>query len=189
MKLHYYLRGALQKGNIDPFIDFMNENHGREVKIFISSEGGDDEAFWILKSIIEQSKDLITLVANGEIMSNAFKLFYSLECNREIRPETIGMFHYSGFTPRILENNRPAFDEDKARLAVFKEKAEQTDAWCSSIGMNKKEIRAVKAGKDVFFSNSRLNELFLHQSKKKISPGYFLTQDHERKRKIRHTHT
>ena len=142
------------------FVKEWNESEKTSQKkkdIYIDSIGGHISVFQTIQHMIETCPDKCTLTAIGEIHSSAFELFFSVRCTRKILPFTFGMYHFGFDEITIDEKGKAKEDYGKARLLNLKLMHTHTLAFCKKVGMNAKEIQAIKSGKDVFFQYDRLN--------------------------------
>lgn len=154
---YYYFHHEIKPETTEKFLEFIQSNDG-EITVFLNSPGGDDFDTFLLEKILNDNKDRITLIANGMIYSNAFRLFFKVNCKREIYPYTVGMFHQSGANRRICENGKLNYNEDMATQEAFKRKYKDSLKFCEKLGFTKAEMKKFKANDDVFFQEDRLRE-------------------------------
>lgn len=134
--------------------------------IYISSPGGHVDVFQTITDIINSCPEQCNLIAVGEIHSAAFELFYSVKCERRILPFTFGMYHFAYDEILIDEHGKAKEEYGKARLENLKLMRSHTFKFCRKIGMSDKEIKSIKAGKDVYFQAARLQQFLQFQNSK-----------------------
>ena len=163
--MNYYFSGEINKDSVCDLINFLND-HPEHVTIYLSSYGGDHHRTDVLIDIINNRSDKTKLIAINYIESSAFRLFFSVKCEKEIKDLTYGCFHqpYQDFT---LSSTGLIYDEEeKYKKKRLKKIFQQVLLWAQSIGMNEKEIGKFTAGKDIYFSHGRLVELLQKQKNK-----------------------
>jgi len=143
------------------FISFVNENEGA-ISIYIDSNGGEFPTVQLIRDIINGDPERFTLIAVNAIRSAAFVLFFSVTCKRIILEGTTGAHHLMGRTSRIMSNGVHSDELERFEFKRLKEGNLDEVSFCENIGFNQKELRLFKAGKDVLFSNKRLNDLLLN---------------------------
>ncbi len=158
MKYHH-IEGEMNDELAQKFIQFVNDNEG-PIVLYLDSPGGICVSAQIIQDVINREPERFELMANNQILSCAFDLFFNAKCKRVVMPETIGAYHLTGSTARV---NAAGQVDDLLTAFKFAEikRTGKRDAlaFCTRLGMNQKEIETILRGKDVFFTPERLNEL------------------------------
>lgn len=135
----------------------------QNISIHISSCGGNVEAEKAMLHIINSQPERFTIVANGEISSAAFGLFYRCNCAKTILPGTIGMYHLARTSIEISLNGKGFFDADKFHLKNFRKGFKEELVWCESLGISARDIELIAKGHDVYFTTEQLQEFLNNQ--------------------------
>lgn len=151
----YYFNGGIDEENTNKCIEFLNQNE--DVTLYLTSSGGENYCTEVLLDVI--NKRCKEIIGVGYLMSNAFKLFYSVEIKKELKPYTFGMFHLSGSEYRLGENGKMMIKDQKFELKQLQREFPATIEFCKKLGMTKKEIQTIKKGEDQYFAYERLKEL------------------------------
>lgn len=155
----YYIHNdGLNEETIKPLIDFVNFNEGQLV-IAINSTGGGQGLEAILRQMLAENSDRITLVAVAGVSSAAFKLFYQYDGKKVLTTGCIGMWHYGYRPAHIDERGKLAYTQDKAHVRSMKQIRPNADALAESF-MNETELRKFRKGDDVYFDFERMKQIF-----------------------------
>ena len=156
---HYHIYGRIDKENYIGLIDFLNQNEGVQKSISINSGGGEvGYAEAMLYAMNEVSNEIELVGING-IYSCAFYLFYRFKGRKVLFNGTKGMIHRVMSSVTINDNGGLAYTEDECSKADLKERQERNLEWVKSF-MTAKELRTYKKGWDVYFTTSRMKEIF-----------------------------
>jgi hypothetical protein len=175
---HIILNGQINMDLVTAFCDAANtpyfdqNNVIRQFNycIYLTSCGGFVEGEQIIKNIINMEPHRFRLIANGEISSSAFQLFFDANCDKTIMPGTYGMFHLSRIPVEINQMGDGHSECDRFQLKHFTKEGKAVLKWCESVGMNDKEIQQIASTTDVYFSTDRLKEMIVaHQRYKEES--------------------
>lgn len=156
---YFYINDRLQFETVSKLIDFFNENNDEKVTIYLQSCGGEVRCTWLILDLIKSRKNNVKLVATHEISSAAFALFFLAECEREILPDTDGLWH-SGSTSISLDHRKKGvytIDEHVLKVMPKREKVNTLNI-CKLVGMDDKTIKKIMMGKDVWFDTEQLNQ-------------------------------
>lgn len=159
---NYFFNGTIDNESTQKLIEFLNNNEN--VKIFLTSGGGENYCTEVILNIINSRND-IEIEAVGRIHSNAFYLFFSALCKKSLNEQIFGMYHYSGCNYKIAENGKLEYMDDRQDLKALRSQLKITEKWCIDLGFNENEMRKLRANKDVFFQKERLKELLQFQQK------------------------
>lgn len=162
MKSFYYT-DVINSESAQKVISFIEDNKGL-LTIYLCNGGGENWATNALADCLALNHKRITIKALGEISSNAFKLFFDFKGKREILPDTIGMYHQSMKKMDMAENGMPTYVDDLIYRKKMRKNYPETLEWCKKLGFNKTEMRKLREGKDVWFTEERLRELLANQS-------------------------
>ena len=160
----YYFTKTIDPESTQELMNFIEENEG-DLTIYLRCGGGEDWAREVMSDCMEKNKDRITLITNGYIYSNAFRLFFSFTGKRIVMGDTIGMFHQSSKKTDITESGKPQYLDDIEAMKRDKIDHKISLKWCKDIGLTDKEIRKFKRMDDVYFTEARLRELLDAQIK------------------------
>ena len=148
-------------------LDMYDGGKMEDLVIYICTPGGSNWCTAALIDMINEHKDHTILKGYGEICSNGIKLLFSVQCKKEILPESIGMYHLTSNTGiPTFEGNTQHNNE----YGVFMR--EQTDNFNYLEGVNKlvkftkDELKRIKLNYDVWFSYERLQEMMVYNKTK-----------------------
>lgn len=167
MVKHLVLNGGIGMELVSQFLDAANaywtdkdgEIQQPKIMIYLSSHGGLSEGEAVITTAINLEPHRFVLIANGEISSSAFSLFFNCNCEKSIMPGTYGMYHLSRMTIEISQSGEGHKEEDRFVLKHFTKEAKDNLKWCESIGMNAKEIQTIASTQDQYFTTQRIKEL------------------------------
>lgn len=160
---YYHIEGEMSDEQAQKFIAFVNENDDNIV-VYLDSSGGTCASALMIQDIISREPERFEVVASFQILSSAFELFFSVDCKKKIMPDTFGAYHLIGQTSRI--NAAGVASEPLSEFTmrqIRKTGVRQAVEFGQRIGMNPKEVDAIRRGKDVFFTNERLNQLLANE--------------------------
>lgn len=126
---------------------------------FTCPDGGMTDVSEALITIINLHKEVIVINFFGEIFSSGMVIFLKTTCKKTLLPDTRGMYHFSWQTVNIAEGGKPTDPYDIFSLKEMKESKKRSVEYLSNTKLNDKEIKAIKQGKDVYFTYQRLTEL------------------------------
>lgn len=152
---------------IKSYNDMRDEDY---LFIYLNSEGGEVAYAESIIHLINENCDRTVLIAHGDICSAAFEIFFRTLCERKILPGTSGMAH-SALVPLWVKTNAALDEAGKNNIEWSKKDFKRKLDFYSSIGFTNKEIKCLKAGKDVWMDDDRLHEL-LSNHIKLINAGY-----------------
>lgn len=155
----YHIHGRIDKESYFGLIDFLNQNEGVEKSISIDSAGGEVGYGEAMLYAMNEVSNEIELVGINGIYSCAFYVFYKFRGRKILFDGTKGMIHRMMASVTINDNGNLAYNEDECIKADLKERQERNLKWVMSF-MTTKELRTYKKGWDVYFTTSRMKELF-----------------------------
>lgn len=140
--------------------------------IYWSSYGGEVSYGEAIIHLINDNIERTVLIGNGEMYSAGFDVFFRSRCERKILPGTTGMVHFAMVSVTLIKNSVAKSPFDKLNMDWSNEDFKKRIDYYSRLGLTKKELNAFKKGEDVYFSETRLNEL-LANDLKQINERYF----------------
>jgi ATP-dependent protease ClpP protease subunit len=144
---------------------FLNEvDNTQDLTIYINSRGGQTIIAEQIKHMLEAYPGKITVCAL-EIGSAAFFLFYSLKIkNKIIIPRSYGMCHHSSWGINVVAGGTPQHDIDRF---IHDEMKDDTfiDDCHKLVKFTTRELKELKAGRDVFFNDKRLRTMLKYNKK------------------------
>lgn len=127
--------------------------------IYFTSMGGQVDAAEAIIAIINDRKEDCTITFYGEVFSSGMQIFLKTECKKKLLPDTTGMYHYSWQEMIISEGGKPSGSYDVFAMKEMKKAKSRTIEYLKTTKLTDKEVNAIKAGKDVYFSYDRMQEL------------------------------
>lgn len=150
---------------VEAINQFRHDHNGQndKIDIYLNSTGGDVNVMYAMIDMINAHKEYIHLIGYGSLYSAAFFIFFGVNCPRKILPGTIAMCHYIRAT---IEVGGPIgySPVDKILQRWATSQNEWVIEFCQQIGMNQKEIAAIKKTEEVYIHTDRLNDLLDKQS-------------------------
>lgn len=140
---------ALNMENGQMILDFIQASPG-PVTLGLGSGGGMSSVGNFLINAFNNEADRLTLVAMAGVYSMGFELFYRYAGPRKMTFGVRGMYHFSSQGIQIMATGR---------LSSMKTDRER-DLQFASLFMTDKELRRMKAGRDVFFDFERMKQIF-----------------------------
>lgn len=152
------LRGDINNDMTQDLIDAINSQEN--LTIYLNSDGGEVYEMEALLHLITENKDKIRLIGYGRLFSAAFELFFKAPCHKEILPLTVGMAHLSSCPMNIDERGVPKDSYGQMEANELVSLFEQSSSFYKKVGLTSKELKDLKAGKDVFLSSERMKHLW-----------------------------
>lgn len=128
--------------------------------ILFSSYGGSNSVAAAIIKVINSNADITTMIGYDHLCSNGFKIFFEVECPKEILGETRGMYHLTRNDGLIVyEGNvtkNAEYDEFiKKELNSFS----YLNRTHELVNFTDKELELIKNNKDAWFSTKRLQQM------------------------------
>lgn len=166
MRYIYYLNQTFNAAEANRFIDFMNSvrlqetEEAPEIDIYINSDGGELDIAYLIKDILEKSNMIINLIANNDLHSAAFILFYTCKhVNKFILDSTYSIIH----TVSRLYEDRELRGADTYSKTLKKFLDEENNhflrIWEENNVMTISQIKKYKKGEDIILSTLDLKSL------------------------------
>lgn len=141
-------------------LEYTSCNEKEHLIIYFSSPGGENSSTSALIHLINTYKDITTLFAYNEISSNGFRLFYEVECYKEIIDDTFGMYHLSSHPGvHVYEGGTMKNNEYSHFVNNTLNNYNYLDNVNSLVKFTKEELKNIKDNRDVYFSTERLREM------------------------------
>lgn len=164
---NYIIAGELNKNVLSSFLQFHNDlvmiqsdtNKPVTLNLFLNSIGGELYVYSTLKSILENSNLSINLIANGEISSAAFFLFYITDnVNKYVELGTSSTVHT--ITTYFSDREMRKLDI----VATFKEDLDKHNNIFVKLFnkydiLNKSELKRFIQGEDIYIGYAKLVKL------------------------------
>ena len=155
---YYYYESSIDTQYVEKLIEFLNTNTW-PITIYFASGGWCAVGGRTMINMLNSEKERITLIATGKLMSNAFNIFFSFEWKKSIEYTILGMYHQATVDISINMKCNPAYQSDKSYKLWIASYLEQSQEICRISGMNKSEIQKWNKWDDVYFINTRMQEM------------------------------
>ncbi len=87
----FFIDGTVNKDMSALFRDCLE--YPGDIQIFFESSGGSIRQASEIIHMLNQNADRVTLIANHEISSSAWMIFFYSKCKRDVIEGTLGMIH------------------------------------------------------------------------------------------------
>lgn len=156
---HYHICGRIDKDSFENLINFLNNTEGEKKSISINSTGGDvGYAHGIIHALNDVAGETELVVISG-VYSAAFIIFYNFKGRKVLFEGSRGMIHRVMVSVTINDNGLVAYKEDISFRDDLKEGEQKALKWVESF-MTPQEFKKYKKGSDVYFTTSRMREIF-----------------------------
>jgi hypothetical protein len=163
---YYLFSDKIDYKSFQGFKNWFHEVEG-EVTIFLQSPGGYYTEMDAIRTIINDNADRVKLIATSSIESAAFELFFTVNCRRELRGGTWGMYHLPRITVPYMVNGKLSSDDSFGSiLATTKQELQSVKRFISTLGLSRSEKKRLLKGEDVYFDYKRLKKMFERHCKK-----------------------
>jgi hypothetical protein len=172
----FILDGVIDQETVQKFIDFESSTPADDtIKIYLSSDGGRMGLTNIMIDIINANPSRFHVCAMEYIYSAAFLLFFSVKCERSLKPATVGAYHMSMTKMQVMDRGIPYFDNDRATVASYPYVKTEILKFLNNIGAGNYAPDIFK-GKDVYFQYPELLTFMSYkngkpQFERRASPG------------------
>lgn len=126
---------------------------------FSSPEGGLTDVAEAIIDHINKNMNRIEMTFYGENFSAGMLIFLRVNCEKTILADTRGMYHFSWQDITISEGGKPHAGYDTFCMQEMKLSKQRSMEYLKTLTLTDKEMKAIKAGKDVFFPYQRMLEL------------------------------
>lgn len=134
-----------------------------EYMFYINSPGGSVFDAEVLLDIFNFYKNKTTLIANGQVSSVAFNLFFRAQCNRIIYPNSYGIAHRCYWVSGSIRKEGAINEIDKWILEKHDESV--IIDLMKSLKFTKRELKDFIEGKDIKIGYKRLIKMLKIQEK------------------------
>lgn len=166
-----HLAGEVNPEMLDKLIEAYNKLEYISVEkqeiliIYFSSGGGDNSSSSAIIQLINSNKDKTIVYAYDKILSNGFKIFYEIECKKDLIEDIVGMYHLTVHPGLIhYEGGKDKDDYNKfAKLGM--KNYYYLDKVHSLVNFTDKELEDIKDHKDTWFNYKRLKTMLKYNNK------------------------
>jgi len=160
------LKGEINEDMLQLLIDgynkleFLGTGELEKLIIYFSSGGGENASTTAILNLINRNKDITTFIAYENLLSNGFRLFYAIKCNKELLESTIGMYHLTrNDSMRLYEGLK---DQNHSYDAFVKKKLGNFNYLNSThelVNFTDEELEGMKNHNDLWFDYKRLKQM------------------------------
>lgn len=163
MTIYKQLNDDITEESIYPIVEAINDsNLQTKFVVGITSEGGSSYSGRFLLNVLNNPSNVkrITLVCIDKCYSIAFDVFYKFKGKKQIMLGSRGMLHYDSMPLQMCHDGLLKQDPElQCGLEQLQVLRHETLTIVNTF-LNKKEIEDLTKGTDVFFSYSRMLEIF-----------------------------
>lgn len=139
--------------------DALNEEW--EITFYLNSGWWRAQYAYQIIDLINKNKDRVTLIANLQIASAAFRIFFEVECQREILWETEWLAHMA--TRDVKMNaNKDIGSVERWRIQEMKKQEKKEVKKLKQLWVSKKNRKLFLKGYDIYFSTKELHKMLKH---------------------------
>lgn len=157
-----HLEGSVDESMRDIVTNALNEEW--EVTFYLNSHGGKSQFAYQIIDIINKNKDRVTLIAVLQIASAAFRIFFEVECKREILWETEWLAHMARMDVR-MDGNKDIGSTDKWRVQQMKKQEGKKEKKLKLLWMSKKNRKLFLKGYDIYINTKKLHSMLKKHEK------------------------
>lgn len=159
----YKICDHITQQTLDSIIEVYNSlEKTDELIIYLNSSGGDYNAMEAILDLINNNKEITTLIGYGCLFSSAFELFFSVTCKKRLIGGCTGMYHQSVIDITVNEQWKTEFQSDKSKkLYMMGYMHSKTLETCNRLKMSDSEIKSIKNGKDLYFDPIRMHNFLV----------------------------
>lgn len=147
-------------------LEFTGTGELERLTIYFSSNGGENTSTAAIIDLINKNKDITTIIAYENLLSNGFRLFYAVECDRELLDTTIGMYHLTrNEGVRLYEGLK---DQNHSYDLFVKKKLNNFNYLNSThklVEFTEEELQEIKNHNDMWFDYKRLKQMLKYNLK------------------------
>lgn len=166
MILHF--NETIDEKAVDLLVQAYNSLHPEEkLEILFCSMGGANHCTEVLAHLINANADRTVLIGYGGLMSNGFKLFFKVACEKFLLPQTFGMYHLTRLDGGTVEfegsvkHNSDYSEFMKKRMRSFDYLNETHDL----VNFSEKELETIKSNYDCYIDTKRLEQMLKYNLK------------------------
>lgn len=158
--MYFNINNSIDESTLNILINQINNlKDGILTIYFTCPNGGLTDTGEALIHLINTNKDRITIIFYGELFSMGMNIFLRTSCSKVVLPDTRGMYHYTWQDIAINESGKPLGEYEKFSLSELKKAKKRSLETIDNLPLTEKESKAMKSGKDVYFSYERMKEL------------------------------
>lgn len=151
------LSGEVNYEMLNQLVRSLNDlRQGDRLHIYFTTDGGQVDVAESIIDMVNKNKEYIGITFYGEVFSSGMYIFLKATCEKWILPDTTGMYHYSWQEVTIKEGGKPSSSYDIFCMKEMKKAKNRTIEYLKTTKLTDKEINAIRAGKDVYFSYERM---------------------------------
>lgn len=162
---NFFLTGSVDHTMVQIVSDALQNEW--DITFYLDSSGWNSSAAQAIIDMINSDKDRITLCANNVIMSNAFIIFFSVECKRKVLPSCIGMAHMARIDTSMSGKMRIQ-TTPKIQLGFMMDEVKKQAKFLRKIGAHKKSCKSFLNEYDIYFPEKHLKK-FLRKHQKMLA--------------------
>lgn len=161
------INGVIEVGVLDLLVNCYNSlPEGEKLKIMFSSEGGDNAIASAIVYLINCHASSTEIVGYGNLISNGFRIFFAVNCQKDILPQTLAMYHVSRFHGLTLYEGTSRHNiEFENFISSSLKNYEYIHETHELVGFTDEELADMKQNKDVWFKPSRLKQMLKYNKK------------------------
>lgn len=154
---YFSMIGQIDQAMLERFIDFYNNNLDSEVCIIINTSGG---SFFFSETIIRMINlhGNVTLIIQGAYSAGLYIACMS-DCKKLLSKSCRGMWHYGRWEISYNDKNKPYYHEDECVIDNMVFHKRYTEKLAKKI-MTVKEFKLFKKDHDIYFSFTRMKQIF-----------------------------
>lgn len=154
-----YITEAVNKEMVDKVAEALSVEG--DIKFYLNSHGGSRPMSKTIVDMINQNKDRVELIAQGDLYSAAFRIFWKCLCKKRLMPETRAIWHMGTKDHIDLGyNGKPHYDWELWETKQFVKDNKKQVKELKQLNVTKKELKKFSKGKDLYFGYKRLCKLF-----------------------------
>lgn len=150
--------GEINEELVKEIASFLNGED--QVIMYLYSLGGKVPSAEIIIDMINRNKERVHLIGIGILGSSAFRIFHKVQCKKELHPSCTGFWHQSTVKIDVNQNGKPDTNWDQHWYKVNRKAKKDTFDISKELNLNKKEMKRLKKGYDIYFSAKRMKQLF-----------------------------
>lgn len=163
--IYVNIQGEVNHEMLDKFIKLHENSEDKEIVCFFETNWWDTSIWESIVQVINQIPNF-TLVAQNEIASCGFDIFFFAKCKKKVNDICRWMTHLWEFGTSINQNHKKRLTgRQKALIMDMKDVEKKTIRFYKKIWMAKADIKNYKMDWDVNFSSRQL-KMFVKNQKK-----------------------
>lgn len=160
----YYYNGEINDTYVNDFIERLYSLDEGDVLIhYLCSDGGDTRCVSTLIDVINLPENINRVHIKAlNIQSSAFRIFFQVQCKREVMDCCVGMIHQASTEAVVFEGGGVDSNMTTYSNANYEIYLNELNKLID-LGLSKKEIAKYKKSGAVVFSPKQLRELLKNQ--------------------------